>query len=144
VKAASRLNAVARQRPVHLGQSRPDEILLGGVLTRECKAGNPCQQRQPVITGIDDEMPANSRDGRPGWYACLLKPLRHGHAPGELDAITRRYRLGEPSPVAKIDEPGLGAHATVVHRDPNALQVPVTPQRGDQRCLSDHRLSQPE
>jgi hypothetical protein len=105
---------------VYPGQGRPDESLLSGVLARERVTGNPGQQRQSVITDLNDELPAGSRDRRPGRYACLLKPLRDGHASGQLDATTGRYRLGDPSPGAKINEPGLRAHAAVVNRGPDA------------------------
>ena len=137
VKMVGRLNLVVRQRAMHIGQGRPDEVLFSGVLAREFMARNPGQQRQPVITGADNKLAVGSGDGCSSRNAGLLKPLRDGHAPGELDTVTRRYRLGDPSPVAAINEPGLRAHAAVVDRYPDALQAPVTPQGGEQRGLGD-------
>jgi hypothetical protein len=133
VETLDRCDLVARQGPVHPGQRPADQILLGVVLARERPARHPGQQGQPGTTDINDEFPADSGHRRPGGYARLLQPARYDHAPGERTAVIRGHRLGHPPPVTKIDEPGVGAHAPVMHADPGTRQAPVLAQARDQR-----------
>ena len=91
-----------------------------------------------IRDSVDGELPAQRGHGRTRSDACLLQPLSDGHAPSELAAITRGHGLGNPPPVTKISEPGLRAHAAVVHSDLNARQTPVLAQVRNQRWPSEH------
>jgi hypothetical protein len=119
---------VARQSLVNLGQRSADEMSLGVVLAGERITGHPGQQRQPCVTDIDGQLPTGGGDGWPGGYAFLIKPVRYSQAAGELPAVPRGYRLGYPSVITEIYEPGLGAHAAVVRSRLNVLKIPVPTQ----------------
>jgi hypothetical protein len=58
----------------------PMSSLFSRVLARQFVAGNPGQQRKPVISGPDDKPSVDSGNWRPSRNAGLLKPLRDGHA----------------------------------------------------------------